>query len=168
MQQQFILLNVIFPQFPFIFFPPSANIFPSTPQKRNLTRRILMQIYSVLSLWTLQVPWRRKFRNFPFFFYEVVLLHFIRWKCMETSYQVNGYNQKNYPISRWISPFLELIFHSFLFPLAGSAKKRDVRTINSSPCDLGPPSKTSTNGALGTPRSSARNITASRKFLYNQ
>lgn len=67
-----------------------------------------------------------------------------------------------HPIPRRLSSFLWLIFHSSLL-LLGAAKKRDVRTINSSPCDLGPPSKTSTNGATGTPRSAARPITALRK-----
>lgn len=51
-----------------------------------------------------------------------------------------------------------------LYFFQGSAKKRDVRTINSSPSDLGPPSKTS-NGTIGTPRSSVRNISALRKWI---
>lgn len=32
--------------------------------------------------------------------------------------------------------------------ITGFAKKRDVRTINSSPCDLGPPAKTTTRPAV--------------------
>lgn len=61
----------------------------------------------------------------------------------------------------------EIIFHSFspFFSFAGSAKKRDVRTINSSPCDLGPPSKTSTNGVNGTPKSNARTIATLREYF---
>ena len=47
--------------------------------------------------------------------------------------------------------------------IPGTAKKRDVRTISSSPSDLGPPSKTS-NGTNQTQKSSARTLPNSRKF----
>jgi hypothetical protein len=84
-----------------------------------------------------------------------------------TSYQANGNNQRRKSIPtqdvylHFSDSFFIRLFSSFV---VGAAKKRDVRTINSSPCDLGPPSKTSTNGAAtGTPRSAARPIAALRK-----
>lgn len=95
------------------------------------------------------------------------MLHFHHEKVPNSLSSKWLQSHKNDSISRWTSSRLLLIFHlSFLFLLSGAAKKRDVRTINSSPCDLGPPSKTSTtNGTTGTVnRSIARTISTLRKF----
>lgn len=63
-----------------------------------------------------------------------------------------------------VNPLLTFLFSSSFF-FAGPAKKRDVRTINSSSSDLGPPSKTVGSNGNGT---ATVTVTTSNNNTNNQ